>query len=116
MSTLWRNNPGFIEKYLAEFPGYYSTNDAGYIDERGYLHVMTRSDDVIKPAGHRISTGQLEEAINEVPGVVESAAVGYVEEIRGEIPLAFVVLKDSIAHNPSEREKIKELIKTAVRK
>ena len=57
---------------------------------------MTRTDDVIKPAGHRISTGGIEEAINEVNGVVESAAVGVIEEIRGEIPLAFVVLKDSI--------------------
>ena len=80
---------------MTEFPGYYNTSDAGMIDEKGYVHIMTRSDDVIKPAGHRISTGSLEEVINEVEGVVESAAVGLIEEIRGEIPLAFIVLKDT---------------------
>lgn len=66
----------------------------GLKDEKGYLHIMARTDDVIKPAGHRISTGSLEEAINEVTGVVESAAVGYDDDIRGELPLAFVVSKD----------------------
>jgi propionyl-CoA synthetase len=94
MQTLWRNDSGFIEKYLSDFPGFYNTSDTGFKDDRGYLHIMTRSDDVIKPAGHRISTGSLEEAINEVAGVVESATVGCIDDIRGEIPLAFVVLKD----------------------
>lgn len=96
MTTLWGNDQAFIDKYLVEFPGYYSTSDSGVKDDKGYIHIMTRSDDVIKPAGHRISTGQLEEAINEVEGVVESGTVGFHDTVRGEIPLAFVVLKDSV--------------------
>jgi len=93
MLTLWGNDEAFIEKYLAETPGYYTTGDAGKIDENGYLHIMTRMDDVINSAGHRISTGSLEEAVNNHPEVVESAIVGYNEPIRGECPLAFVILK-----------------------
>lgn len=93
MLTLWGNDEAFIEKYLAETPGYYTTGDAGKIDENGYLHIMTRMDDVINSAGHRISTGALEEAVNNHPEVVESAIVGYNEPVRGECPLAFVILK-----------------------
>jgi propionyl-CoA synthetase len=76
---------------------------------------MTRSDDVIKPAGHRISTGSLEEAINEVAGVVESATVGIIDEIRGEIPLAFIVLKDQCANDKEERKRIAMLVEKRVR-
>jgi len=108
MMTMWSNDQGFIDKYLSEFPGYYATSDAGYKDDRGYIHIMTRSDDVIKPAGHRLSTGSIEEVINEVPGVVESATTGYVEAIRGEIPLAFVVLRDTFPDNPVKREELKK--------
>ncbi len=93
MLTLWGNDDAFIQKYLAEHPGYYTTGDAGVIDERGYLHIMTRVDDVINTCGHRISTGRLEEVINEHPDVVESAVVGFDDAIRGETPLAYVVLK-----------------------
>ena len=94
MTDLWGNHSAMVDKYLTEFPGYYATSDAGIKDAKGYVHIMTRSDDVIKPSGHRISTGSLEEAINEVQGVVESATVGIIDEIKGELPLAFVVLKD----------------------
>ena len=93
MLTLWGNDSAFIDKYLAETPGYYTTGDAGIIDEHGYLHIMTRTDDVINTAGHRISTGRLEEVINDHELVVESAVVGYDQEIRGECPFAYVVLK-----------------------
>lgn len=93
MLTLWGNDEAFIEKYLTDTPGYYTTGDAGVIDEKGYLHIMTRMDDVINTCGHRISTGRLEEAVNENPNVVESAVVGYDDPIRGECPLAYVVLK-----------------------
>lgn len=93
MLTLWGNDKAFIEKYLAETPGYYTTGDAGMIDARGYLHIMTRVDDVINTAGHRISTGRLEEVVNEHDSVVESAVVGYNHEVRGECPLAFVILR-----------------------
>jgi propionyl-CoA synthetase len=93
MLTLWGNDEAFIEKYLQDTPGYYTTGDAGVIDEKGYLHIMTRMDDVINTCGHRISTGRLEESVNEHCLVVESAVVGYEEEIRGECPLAYVILR-----------------------
>ena len=93
MLTLYGNDQAFIDKYLADTPGYYTTGDAGIKDERGYLHIMTRMDDVINTCGHRISTGRLEEVINDHDQVVESAVIGYNEEIRGECPLAFVILK-----------------------
>ena len=96
MLTLWGNDQAFIDKYLAETPGYYTTGDAGIFDEKGYFHIMTRTDDVINTAGHRISTGRLEEVINNHPDVVESAVVGFNTEIRGEAALAFCILKGSI--------------------
>jgi propionyl-CoA synthetase len=103
MLTLWNNDKAFIEKYLAETPGYYTTGDAGVIDQRGYLHIMTRTDDVINTAGHRISTGRLEEVVNEHAYVVESAVIGYNHEIRGECPLAFVILKNTVGElNPDQ--------------
>lgn len=93
MLTLWGNDEKFIEKYLADTPGYYTTGDAGKIDKNGYLHIMTRTDDVINTAGHRISTGRLEEVINEHESVVESAVIGFNQRIRGECALAYVTLK-----------------------
>lgn len=93
MLTLWGNDQAFIDKYLAETPGYYTTGDAGMIDSKGYLHIMTRMDDVINTAGHRISTGRLEEVVNDHESVVESAVIGYDHKIRGECPLAYVILK-----------------------
>ena len=93
MLTLWGNDEAFIKKYLSDTPGYYTTGDAGLLDERNYLHIMTRVDDVINTAGHRLSTGRLEEVINEHPSVVESAVVGHYDEIRGDCPVAFVILK-----------------------
>jgi len=93
MLTLWGNDEAFIEKYLADTPGYYTTGDAGYLDEHGYLYIMTRVDDVINTAGHRLSTGRLEEVINEHDLVVESAVVAFLDEVRGECPFAFVILR-----------------------
>ena len=93
MLTLWGNDEVFIQKYLSDTPGYYTTGDAGMIDEHGYLHVMTRVDDVINSAGHRLSTGRLEEVINDHPSVVESATVGHNDDLRGTCPFAFVILR-----------------------
>ena len=93
MLTLWGNDQAFIDKYLADTPGFYTTGDAGFKDENGYVHIMTRMDDVINTCGHRISTGRLEEVINDHEQVVESAVIGFNEEVRGECPLAYVILK-----------------------
>lgn len=93
MTTLWGNDEAFIQKYLSDTPGYYTTGDAGMLDEHGYFHIMTRVDDVINTAGHRLSTGRLEEVINDHPTVVESAVVGHYDEIRGDCPVAFVILR-----------------------
>lgn len=93
MLTLWGNDKAFINKYLEDTPGYYTTGDAGVKDSNGYLHIMTRMDDVINTAGHRISTGRLEEVINNHDSVVESAVIGFDHIIRGESPLAYVILR-----------------------
>mmetsp|Transcript_101300 Transcript_101300/g.139939 ORF Transcript_101300/g.139939 Transcript_101300/m.139939 type:complete len:372 (+) Transcript_101300:903-2018(+) len=103
MLTLWGNDEAFIAKYLAETPGYYTTGDAGFKDEQGYVHIMTRMDDVINTSGHRISTGRLEEVINGHDMIVESAVVGYNEPLRGECPLAFCILRGS-----GKKDKTKE--------
>ena len=115
MLTLWGNDEAFIKKYLSESPGYYTTGDAGIVDEKGYVHIMTRVDDVINTAGHRISTGRLEEVVNDHSSVVESAVVGYNDPIRGECPLAYVILKGSGASSKSEEDRIKKEINDKVR-
>jgi len=102
MLTLWGNDSAFIEKYLSETPGYYTTGDAGIIDEHGYVHIMTRMDDVINTAGHRISTGRLEEVINNHDSVVESAVIGYNDPVRGECPLAYCILKGELENLTTE--------------
>merc|ERR1712228_342090 len=117
MLTLWGNDEAFIKKYLSESPGYYTTGDAGVVDERGYVHIMTRVDDVINTAGHRISTGRLEEVVNDHNDVVESAVVGYNEPLRGECPLAYVILKGKGTEGMSKEhmEKLRNEINNKVR-
>ena len=116
MLTLWGNDEAFIKKYLNDVPGYYTTGDAGVVDEKGYVHIMTRVDDVINTAGHRISTGRLEEVVNDHSAVVESAVVGYNDPIRGEVPLAYVILKGSMVNmSAAEEDKIKKEINDKVR-
>ncbi|KAH8061009.1 synthetase [Aureococcus anophagefferens] len=91
MTTLYEDDARFREAYLDEFPGYYSAGDAGYRDEHGYFHILTRTDDIINVAGHRLSTGALEEAIQAHPRVVECACVGVADALKGMVPLALVV-------------------------
>jgi propionyl-CoA synthetase len=91
--TLWHADQRFIDAYLAEFPGYYATADAGYIDEDGYVFVMTRTDDVINVAGHRLSTGAMEEVVAAHPDVAECAVIGIADALKGQVPLGFIVLK-----------------------
>lgn len=117
MLGIWGNDRAFIDKYLRDTPGYYTTGDAGIIDEHGYLHIMTRLDDVINTCGHRISTGRLEEVVNSHPEVVESAVVGYNEAIKGETPLAYVVLKGVglAGKTQADLNKIKQEVSVKVR-
>lgn len=104
MSTLYGNDKAFISKYLAEVPGYYSTGDAGYLDADGYLHVTTRIDDIINTAGHRLSTSQMEEVLTHHPDIVEAAVIGGKDEIKGEIPVGFIVLKNGVKRDSQELE------------
>jgi propionyl-CoA synthetase len=94
--TLYGADDRYVEKYLSRFSGYYETADAGYVDEDGYLFVMARTDDVINVAGHRLSTGALEEAIAAHPDVAECAVVGVADELKGQLPLGFLVLKQGV--------------------
>jgi propionyl-CoA synthetase len=97
LPTLWQNDAGYERSYLAHVPGYYLTGDAGYRDADGYLHIMSRIDDIINVAGHRLSTGAMEEVLAGHPDVAECAVVGIADEIKGEIPVGFVVTKAGVA-------------------
>ena len=94
--TLWQAEDRYREAYLEEFPGYYKTGDAGYIDEDGYVYVMTRTDDVINVAGHRLSTGQMEEVLAAHPDVAECAVVGVADDLKGQTPLGLLVLNAGV--------------------
>jgi propionyl-CoA synthetase len=96
LPTLWNNDEGFVKSYLSEFPGYYKTADAGYKDDEGYLFVMSRTDDIINVAGHRLSTGGLEEVLAAHPDVAECAVIGVADQLKGEVPIGFVVLKAGV--------------------
>ncbi len=93
LPTLWKNDQGYVNSYLNDFPGHYKTGDAGYIDEDGYLFVMSRTDDIINVAGHRLSTGGMEEVLASHPDVAECAVIGVADAIKGQSPLGFLVLK-----------------------
>jgi propionyl-CoA synthetase len=93
LPTLWNADERFRESNLATFPGYYNTSDAGYLDEDGYVFVMGRTDDIINVAGHRLSTGGMEEVLSSHPAVAECAVIGVKDALKGEIPCGFVVLK-----------------------
>lgn len=96
LTTLWRNDSGFEAAYLREHPGYYTTGDGGYLDEDGYVYVMGRIDDVINVAGHRLSTGELEQALAGHAAVAECAVIGVADAIKGTVPLGLVVLKAGV--------------------
>jgi acyl-coenzyme A synthetase/AMP-(fatty) acid ligase len=96
LPTLWNNDERFRKGYLEHFPGYYLTGDGGYKDEEGYFFIMGRIDDVINVAGHRLSTGEMEELIAAHPSVAECAVLGIADDLRGQRPVALVVLKDGV--------------------
>jgi propionyl-CoA synthetase len=96
LPTLWNADQRFLESYLDPFPGYYFTGDEGYIDEDGYVFIMGRVDDVINVAGHRLSTGAMEEVIATHPDVAECAVIGAADNFKGQLPVGFVVLKAGV--------------------
>jgi propionyl-CoA synthetase len=104
LPTLWQADERFRESYLAEFPGYYKTADAGFLDADGYLYVMGRTDDIINVAGHRLSTGGIEEVLSAHQDVAECAVIGIKDAIKGEVPAGFVVLKAGVNRPPGEIE------------
>ena len=96
LTTMWNNDAEYERWYLASYPGYYKTSDAGFRDADGYLWIMSRTDDIINVAGHRLSTGEMEEVLAGHPDVAECAVVGVADAIKGEIPLGLVVLKANV--------------------
>lgn len=96
LPTIWRNQERFEAGYLTTFSGYYLTGDGGYIDEDGYLYVLGRTDDVINVAGHRLSTGEIEEVVATHPAIAECAVVGIKDTLKGQIPIAAIVLKNGV--------------------
>ena len=108
LPTLWNNDARYVESYLEEFPGFYKTADAGFIDEDNYVFVMSRTDDIINVAGHRLSTGAMEEVLSDHQDVAECAVLGVEDQLKGQVPVGFVVLKAGVAR--SHEEIVKELV------
>ncbi len=102
LATLWRNEKRFVESYMTTFPGYYETSDGGYIDEEGYVYVMGRMDDVINIAGHRLSTGSMEEVIATHPDIAECAVIGTDDQLKGQLPVGLFVLKSGVDRDVEE--------------
>jgi propionyl-CoA synthetase len=108
LPTLWNNDAGYVSSYLDEFPGYYKTADAGYMDENGYVFVMSRTDDIINVAGHRLSTGAMEEILADHPQVAECAVLGVEDDLKGQVPIGFLVLNAGVTRD--HKEIVKEVV------
>lgn len=100
--TLWNADDRFINSYISEFKGYYNTADAGFFDEDGYLYIMGRTDDIINVAGHRLSTGAMEEVLADHPDVAECAVIGAADDLKGQLPLGFLVLKVGVKRKEAD--------------
>ncbi len=108
LTTLWNADARFEETYFSDFPGYYKTGDAGFVDDDGYFYVMGRTDDVINVAGHRLSTGAMEEVLAAHPDVAECAVIGAADQLKGQVPLGFLVLKAGVERD--EKELVGEVV------
>lgn len=100
--TLWKADDHFVDAYLRRYPGYYLTSDAGYKDEDGYVYIMSRIDDIINVAGHRLSTGAMEEVLADHPDVAECAVIGVADQLKGQLPVGFVVLQAGVDRDADE--------------
>ncbi len=109
LPTLWNNDAGFVDSYMSQYPGYYYTADAGYIDEDGYVFIMTRTDDIINVAGHRLSTGAMEEILTAHADVAECAVIGVDDALKGQLPLGMLVLNAGV--NRPHAEIVAEVVK-----
>ncbi|NNF80891.1 MAG: AMP-binding protein, partial [Rhizobiales bacterium] len=105
LPTLWQDDERFQESYMSAFPGHYETSDAGYMDEDGYIYIMARTDDIINVAGHRLSTGGMEEVLASHPDVAECAVLGIADALKGQIPAGFIVLNSGVDRSPGDIEK-----------
>ena len=115
LPTLWNNDERFLQSYLKPFPGYYFTGDEGYVDEDGYVYIMGRVDDVINVAGHRLSTGAMEEVIATHPAVAECAVMGAADDFKGQLPVGLVVLKAGVSQAPEEiRAQLVQMVREQV--
>ncbi|SEA18726.1 propionyl-CoA synthetase [Alkalimonas amylolytica] len=104
LQTIWGNEARFEAGYLTSFPGYYSSGDGGYIDEEGYVFIMGRTDDVINVAGHRLSTGEMEEIIARHPAVAECCVIGIADALKGQLPFGLVMVKNGSVISPEQLE------------
>ena len=114
LPTIWQNPERFKAGYLNSFPGYYVTGDGGYVDKDGYLFIMGRTDDVINVAGHRLSTGEMEEVISNHPDVAECAVIGIKCSLKGQVPLALIVLKNGVDQTQDIHAALKSLIREQI--
>jgi propionyl-CoA synthetase len=105
LPTLWQADQRFVEAYLKVYPGYYFTSDGGYIDEDGYIFIMGRVDDVINVAGHRLSTGEMEEVVSTHKDIAECAVIGVYDNLKGQVPLGLCVLKAGSSKNDEDIKK-----------
>ena len=115
LPTLWNDDERFVSSYMAAFDGYYLTGDGGRIDDDGYVFVMGRTDDVINVAGHRLSTGGMEEVLASHPDVAECAVIGVADPMKGQVPRGFVVLKAGVSRDEDElRAELVQLVRSRI--
>jgi len=108
LPTLWNADERYKKSYLSDYPGYYQTGDAGFIDDDGYVYIMARTDDIINVAGHRLSTGAMEEVLSSHKDVAECAVIGVADDLKGQVPLGFLCLKAGVTR--SHEEIVKEVV------
>lgn len=115
LTTLWKNEERFIKSYMTKFPGYYETSDGGYMDEENYVYVMGRMDDVINIAGHRLSTGAMEEIISNHPDVAECAVFGADDKLKGQLPVGFFVVKAGVTRDGNEiKDELVKMVRESI--
>jgi len=115
LRTLWENDAGYEQTYLTRFPGFYQTADAGFFDDDGYLFIMSRTDDIINVAGHRLSTGGMEEVLSAHPDVAECAVTGVADALKGQVPLGFAVLNAGVTRDAEQVEReLVELVREKI--